>query len=128
MNSKLFLLLALVFPMFLAASCSGDAEGGLDTAKITAEASESLSKLTSGLGDMVSMDAANIDGIKEKVNGLMESATNLQGLKEKLGDKMPSLAGLQGAIDGLKAKFGSNDAIMNIVNPLIEKLKALMGN
>ena len=63
-------------------------------------------------------------GITENVIGPI--IDQLKGFKTTLGDKMPDLSSLGSTADGLMKKFAGDSAIMDVIKPVLEKLKALV--
>jgi hypothetical protein len=121
MHKLILLLLALASPMFMV-SC-GNSEAGTDLVKMASEAGNSLKSVTEGLTGLAGME--DVTKITDKVKELLPNVESLNNLKAKLGDKMPNLDGLKGAVEGLKSKFSGNEAIMNALKPLMDKVQAL---
>lgn len=139
MNTKLFLPLALALPM-LAVSCDKAADAA-DNAKNAVEnmdfssmkpeavkekAAEAVSSLKDGfknLGDMT-----DVEKIKEKVASLTSSANVLEKIKGAMPNiELPSMDGMGEMVQSLTTKFKDNADIWKHVEPLINKVKGLMG-
>ena len=126
MNIKFLLVLFLALPMFASCDKAAEAAGDFDLTSLTAEgapakATEMLSSLTSGLGEI------NAENAAAKVKELLPAVTNLSALKEKFASALPDMAGLKTAIEGLKTKFTGNEAVMTALKPLMDKLTGLVG-
>jgi uncharacterized protein YjbJ (UPF0337 family) len=141
MKTKLFLSLSLALPMF--ASCGeatdaasnaadgaasmaekgADALGDLDLSSMTPDAikgkaTELMGSLTEGLGGI--KDVASAEKFKAMAGPIVDS---LGAMKDKLGAALPGADALKGALSSFKPEGGIGD----IVGPIIEKLKALVG-
>ena len=69
-------------------------------------------------------DLASAEKLKEMAGPVLE---NLGKVKGMLGDKMPSMESLGGAVETLKSKFSGDASIMKVLQPIIDKVKGLMG-
>ena len=68
-------------------------------------------------------DEASAVDVKKAVEPVVDQLSKLKGA---LGDNMPSMDQLGGIVDSLKSKFGGDEGIMSVLQPLIEKLQNLM--
>lgn len=139
MNSKLFLPLALAFPMF--ASCDK-----------AADAADNAGNNAKEMADNLDLDSMSPDAIKEKggeivdnLKSALEDITDVESAKaavskftpklEKLSDikdklagmKIPGMDDLGSAVETIKEKFAGDNAIMDALKPLMEKIQNLMG-
>ena len=138
MNSKLFLPLALAFPMFASCDKAADAaDNAGDDAKemldnldldsmspdaIKEKGGEIVTNLTSSLKDITDVESA-----KEAVSKFTPKLDVLSGMKDKLaGVKIPGLDDLSGVVETIKEKFAGNTGIMEQLAPLFEKIKNLV--
>lgn len=129
-----FLLALLAFT----AGCDGDVKASdiMDSSKAALEdldlGSLSVDGMKDKVGELAGMLGSKLEGIKDEAGAIdvtkaVEPVVDqLSKLKGALGDNMPSMDQLKGVIDGLKTKFGGDDSIMKVLQPLIEKLQSLL--
>lgn len=138
MNTKLFLLLVLAFPMFASCDKAADAAGGatdmvddlknMDVGSMSPDAiketgGKMLGELTSKLGSIT-----DVAGATDAAKSMLPKLDILSKMKEKLGDvALPGMDGLKTAVAGLTEKFKDKAGIMTALGPLLEKLKSFMG-
>jgi hypothetical protein len=107
------------------AGASGAAEG-LDLSKLSPEA------MKNKVGELGQTVATKLDEIKdlasaESARAMLDPiAAQLGTLEQSLGANMPALASLQTAIDGITQRLGGDAKIMEVLQPLLDKLTALM--
>lgn len=147
-KTKLFLPLALAFPMFTscgeavdAASNAGDAAASaagdladkagdlmsslkdidvssLGVDKIKDMAGQATGAITEKLGAIKDVDAAQ--AFKDNMGPVIDK---LVAMKDKLGAALPGTEGLKNAI----TNFSGDGKIMEILQPIMDKLKSLVG-
>lgn len=151
MNTKLSLLpLALALPMFAGCGEAADAAGGAtksavgdlaDSAtgdlasklegfniadmgmdEIKAQGGAALMSITERLGSI--KDIADVDKLKDSMGPMLDK---LMAMKDKLGESLPGTDALKAAVDGLKLKFLGNTEMLNALEPIMEKVKGLIG-
>lgn len=139
-NCTLALLCLALLPF--GASCSGEVDAGKEGAGTT-KSLGGLEKLDLGkLGademkqkatELASMLGTKLQEIKDEASAIdvrkaVEPAlTQLASLKTALGDKLPSMSQLATIVDGLKAKFQGNEAVMKVLQPILDQVQKLIG-
>ncbi len=137
-------LCALVLPVFFA-SCgeeAGESKGlvaqaaekakGLDLGSLDLENLTS-EDMTSKVSELASTLVQKLGGVKDAAGAetaaveLGPLADQLGTLKDALGDNMPDMSSLGTAIESLTAKFGIDSDVIKTLQPVLEKLKGLMG-
>lgn len=122
------LALAFLLPLTACGDKTVSAESVADAAKGAMDnftpdgAKEMLSGLAESLGSV--KDLASAEALKEKAGPMVDM---LSKAKAALGDKMPSMDAVKTAVDALKSKFSGDNAIMDALKPIMEKLTGLMG-
>ena len=144
MKTAILLSLALALPMFTscsqatdAAAAAGDAASAVaDKAGDMAEgfkmpdlSNMSMDAVKEQAGSMVGTITESLGGIKDLASA--EKFKNMAGpmieglgkMKEKLGTALPGMDSLKGAL----ANFKPDGKIAEMLGPILEKLKGLMG-
>jgi hypothetical protein len=132
------LVLPLALTLSLCASC-GETKAHTDAAidKVAAAAKEiDLSKLTpEAMMDKVKSLSADISkkfaeikdqaSAKDVVAKLDPLVDQLKQLKNALGAKMPDMTSLKTAAQELKTKFANNQAVTDVIKPLLDKIQSM---
>ena len=85
-----------------------------------AKVSEWSTELGNKLGEI--KDKASAESI---VKSFQPVADKLAQAKQMLGDKMPSMEALKTKVNELKQKFAGDKSVMDVLEPLIDKLQTL---
>ncbi len=126
MNIRIALPIALLMGFaFLPTSCSKAKEAaGVDITLENApvKAAEALKGVTEGLGKITDLESA-----KSAVTSLASPMAMLASAKKLLGDKMPDLGSLGGIVGTLKEKFAGKTEILGVLQPILDKIMAMVG-
>jgi hypothetical protein len=141
---RLSFSIAALSALLLVSACSKE--------EVQAKMDEAANKAGGALESLKDIDLGSLspDALKEKANSLTDSlATQLGEIKDKasamdvkkaaepvvdmlskmkgmLGENMPDLSSLNGVVDDLKAKFNSDEGVMGVLKPLLDKLQSLV--
>jgi len=116
--------------VFLASSCEKateaansmkDSAAKLDTDTLKAEGEKLVSQIGTQLGEI--KDQATAENVSKQLEPVLAS---LASLKDKLGLQNLDMSSIEKAIDDLTSKFSSDSNVMGVIQPVIDKLKALM--
>ena len=142
MTRQHFPTLALSALVALAACSREEVEAKMDQAHAQASAAleeleqvdlsaldpEALQAKAGELGQYLSDKLEEIDdrASAERVKATIQPYVDkLVQLKHAIGERMPEMDSLSDAVDDLKARFADNESVMSVLQPLIDKLKAL---
>ncbi|MEM7311422.1 MAG: hypothetical protein AAF682_32455 [Planctomycetota bacterium] len=89
---------------------------------MTEKAGELLGGVTSKFDEI--KDVASAENVKSELEPMLGQIAKL---KDVLGDKMPNLDSLKTAADDLMSKFGGDTEIMKVLQPVIDKIKTMLG-
>jgi hypothetical protein len=67
-------------------------------------------------------DKASAERVKANIQPYVDK---LVQMKDAIGERMPEMDSLSEAVEDLKARFADNESVMSVIQPLIDKLKAL---
>lgn len=94
----------------------------LDPAKLQGLGKDAMSAIAKQLGSISDLASAkNVAGVIEPM------LEKLGSLKTALGGKLPSMEEVSSAISSLTTKFTGKADIMGAIQPVLDKLKALIG-
>ena len=95
---------------------------GMSPEKLKETGGEMISGLASQLGSI--SDLASAEKISEAAGPLIEKLGSLKGM---LGDNLPDMSQLSEAVSGLASKFADKEDVMNVLQPMIDKIKGMIG-
>ncbi len=81
--------------------------------------------------EIVASVRSSFDAVRDEVSAAKVRETvepllgQLETLKSSLGAKMPSLDSLKNLVADLKARFAGNDAILRVLQPVLDKIQNL---
>jgi hypothetical protein len=142
MTSTFFPTLALSALVALSACSREEVEAKMDQAHAKASAAledlehvdlsalspEAIQQKAGEVGDYLSDkleeidDQASAERVKANIQPYVDK---LIQMKVAIGERMPDMDSLSDAVDDLKARFADNESVMSVIQPLIDKLKAL---
>lgn len=88
---------------------------------IEAKSRELLAQLTTKLKEI--KDQATAEDVATRFKPVVEQ---LSKAKTMLGEKMPSMDSLKQTLSDLKTKFADNEGVKKALQPLVDKLQALL--
>lgn len=138
---KKLTLAALLFPaLMLVPACSVEeveakgnkaqsmAKDAIDSIDFSALSPDALKAKYDEFSGVVTKELATINdaATAENAKKVMEPVVDgLTKMKKALGDKMPSMDSMKSTFDNAKTKFADNPEVMKVLQPTIDKLKAL---
>jgi hypothetical protein len=111
-----------------AKAAANEASAKLESTDLSKLAPEELKKSATAAIDELRtelMNVKDVQGAKALVSKHQPKLDQLVALKDKLGANLDK-AGIQKLIDDVTAKLSSNPEVMGAIQPLVDKLKALI--
>ena len=96
--------------------------GKLGSDEMKSQAQELVSSLATKL-EGIKDEAGAID-VKKAVEPILQQ---LSTMKTSLAGKMPDLSSLTKAVEALKTKFKDNEAVMKVIQPVLDQISKLVG-
>lgn len=108
-----------------AAAAAVEKAKNIDVSNMTPDAlKDAGGDLMSAIGKQLSSikDKADVDALKSNLEPIVDKLT---AVKDKLGAKLPNSDELKGIVDDVKSKFANDGAVMESLQPMLEKVQSL---